>query len=97
MPRRPIDVNLADGNLTDEEVVRWMAKIKRDNPDMTGKCLRDVAILVRAASNRNLPIDPRTILHTDTTTVGDGDFVHIGLMKGLLLKVNKGMQCEQVY
>lgn len=82
--------------MTDEEVTRQLAKdaIKHN---LTHESIRDQALLINAASGRNIPIDARTILRTRTTTVGEAEFVHFGLVKGIVLKVKKGVHPVPVY
>ena len=76
--------------MTDEEIVQEMKQIYKDTGGSLA-CLRRFAKLFQRAGHQ-VPRDPRTILETNTEVVGDADFVHLGLIKRLTLKVNKGMQ-----
>lgn len=76
--------------MSDEDILKELAKIACRN-NMSHKCLRDVARLFKRSGRPQLKTDPRAILKTKTTTVGDANFVHLGLVKGLLLKISKGV------
>lgn len=76
--------------LTDEDVTKRLAQISSKH-GLTQEALRDLSELFNQIGRR-IPRDPRTILRTNTATVvGDKDFVHIGLVKGLVTKVKKGV------
>lgn len=83
------------GPISDEEISRRMAKLYVKN-GLTQVALRDFAILFRDAGH-DVYIDPRVILRTRKETVGDTDFVHLGLRKGILAKLNKGVHPYQVF
>lgn len=76
--------------MTDEEVTLRLAtdamKVR-----LNGVQIRVMAKLINAASGRKIPIDSRTILKTRTEKIGAAEFVHMGLVKGMEIKVKRGM------
>ena len=83
-PRNPEDISDADGE-------RMLAKIYAKHDGMSLDCVGDVAKLINKLSGRKLHTSGKTVVKTPTTTIGDRNFVHLGLMKGLLLKMKKGI------
>lgn len=91
------EVGPPGAEMSDDDVIKQLGKIYSSNQGMTLACLRAVARLVKGASLREkLPTDPRTILRTMTTRVGNRNFVHLGLVRGLLLKIQKGIHPSAV-
>ena len=82
--------------ISDDEISKELAVIWNEFPQAPNACLNRVARLFRRAGHKCVPIDSRTILHTRTEPVGNVDFVHLGLIKGLELNVNKGMALGEV-
>lgn len=82
--------------LTDEEITRELARISAKH-GFTEPGLADVADLFRRAGHVKVPKDPRTIKKTRTEPVGDVDFVHLGLVRGILQKTTKGLHPNEVH
>lgn len=80
-----------EGILSNEEIEIELRKLCRKHSEhLTQELLGDFAALLIKCGHK-IHRDPRTIRKTNTATVGDVNFVHLGLVKGLSMKIKKGI------
>lgn len=75
--------------LTDEQLSDRLCQIA-EQTGLNHAQVRAVAKLLRDAGH-NIRADPRSILRTSRATVGDVDFVHLGVIEGIKRKIHKGL------